>query len=152
MKNSFRRISAGLAIVSAILLAGAANAADIKERSLKIAFVNIKEHPHGLGAQKFADIVAEKSGGKIKAKLFGGGTLGGDLAVVSSLQGGTVDMTMVVPGTVSCNIKEFSIFDFPLLFNSYEEADAVLDGPIGQRLLARLPEKGLIGLGYWDHG
>jgi TRAP-type transport system periplasmic protein len=152
MKNSFRRMSAGLAVVSAILLAGVANAADIKERSLKIAFVNIKEHPHGLGAQKFADIVAEKSGGKITAKLFGGGTLGGDLAVVSSLQGGTVDMTMVVPGTVSGNIKEFSIFDFPLLFNSYEEADAVLDGPVGQNLLARLPEKGLIGLGYWDHG
>ena len=61
-------------------------------------------------------------------------------------------MTMVVPGTVSGNIKEFSIFDFPLLFNSYEEADAVLDGPVGQKLLTRLPEKGLIGLGYWDHG
>ena len=129
-----------------------ANAADIKERSLKIAFVNIKEHPHGLGRQKFADIVAEKSGGKITAKLFAGGTLGGDPAVVSSLQGGTIDMTMVVPGTVSGNIKEFSIFDFPLLFDSYEEADAVLDGPVGQKLLARLPEKGLIGLGYWDHG
>jgi TRAP-type transport system periplasmic protein len=76
MKNSFRRMSAALAVVSAILLTGAAQAADIKERSLKIAFVNIKEHPHGLGAQKFADIVAEKSGGKITAKLFGGGTLG----------------------------------------------------------------------------
>ena len=37
--------------------------------SLKIAFVNIKEHPHGLGARKFADIVAEKSGGKITASI-----------------------------------------------------------------------------------
>jgi TRAP-type C4-dicarboxylate transport system substrate-binding protein len=33
------------------------------------------------------------------ARLYGGGTLGGDLAVVSALQGGTIDMTMVVLGT-----------------------------------------------------
>lgn len=60
MKNSFKRALGGLAVIGAILLAAnGASAADIKERSLKIAFVNIKEHPHGLGAQKFADIVTE---------------------------------------------------------------------------------------------
>ena len=44
------------------------------------------------------------------------------------------------------------LLDLPFLFNDYNEADAVLDGPIGKKLLEKLPEKGLIGLGYWDHG
>ena len=40
----------------------------------------------------------------------------------------------------------------PLTFNSEQEADAVLDGTFGQKLLAKLPEKGLVGLGYWENG
>jgi tripartite ATP-independent transporter DctP family solute receptor len=153
MRTSIKRRATSLLVASLLLLlGGGVQAADIKERAFKIAFVNVKEHPHGLGAQRFADILKERSGGKMTARLYGGGTLGGDLAVVSALQGGTIDMTMVVPGTVSGQIKEFALFDFPLLFNTYEEADAVLDGPLGQKLLDRLPERGLIGLAYWDHG
>jgi tripartite ATP-independent transporter DctP family solute receptor len=49
-------------------------------------------------------------------------------------------------------IKEYGIFDFPFLFNTPEEADAILDGKIGQQLLDKLPEHGLIGLGYWENG
>ncbi|NOK07282.1 DctP family TRAP transporter solute-binding subunit, partial [Myxococcus xanthus] len=37
-------------------------------------------------------------------------------------------------------------------FNTSEEADAVLDSAFGQKLLAKLPEKGLVGLGYWENG
>jgi TRAP-type C4-dicarboxylate transport system substrate-binding protein len=61
-------------------------------------------------------------------------------------------MTMVSPGLLAGQIKEFVLFDLRFLFNEYKEADAVLDGPVGKKLLDKLPEKGLIGLGYWDHG
>jgi len=126
--------------------------AQIRDRNFKVAFVQDKDHPHGLGAQKFADLVAEKSGGKMKVRTFGSGQLGGDAQVISSLQGGTVEMTMVSPGLLVGLVKEFGILDLPFLFNGYKEVDAVLDGPIGKNLLEKLPEKGLIGLGYWDHG
>ncbi len=82
-------------------MAGAGRAQDIKERNFKLAFVNQKEHPQGMGAQRFAEIVEKKSGGKMKVKLFPAGVLGGDAAIISSLQGGTVDLTMVVPGSLS---------------------------------------------------
>jgi tripartite ATP-independent transporter DctP family solute receptor len=49
-------------------------------------------------------------------------------------------------------IKDFGLLDLPFLFNDYKEVDAVLDGPVGRRMLDKLPEKGLIGLAYWDHG
>src|SRR6185369_6641886 len=48
--------------------------------------------------------------------------------------------------------KEFEILDFPFLFNNEKEAEKILDGAVGQKLLDKLPAKGLIGLGYWENG
>jgi tripartite ATP-independent transporter DctP family solute receptor len=135
-----------------LLLGGAGQAADIKERNLKVALVQARDHPQGLALEKFAEAVSKSSGGKIKIRIFADGTLGGDAAVISSLQGATIEMTLVATGLLTGHIKDFGIFDLPFLFNDYKEADAVLDGPIGKKLLDRLPEKGLVGLTYWDHG
>ncbi len=59
-----------------------------------------------------------------------------------------VTSTSAVVGVV----KEFALFDFPFLFASEREADALLDGAVGTQLLDKLPEKGLIGLCYWESG
>jgi tripartite ATP-independent transporter DctP family solute receptor len=148
MKPSMHSIL--FAAVAALAVSGAA--AQIKERTFKFAFQNQSGHPQAQGAQKFADLVAEKSGKKITVKLFPGGSLGGDLQTVSALQGGTVEMTVLNAGILAAQVKEFAVLDFPFLFNNTKEADAVTDGPFGQKLLARLDEKGLHGLGYWDLG
>lgn len=140
------------ACAAGVLFAGAASAAEIKERTLRFAFQNVKEHPQGQGAQKFAELVQEKSDGKIKVRLFPGGTLGGDLQTVSALQGGTLDLTVLNSGILAAQVPEFAMLDFPYLFNDTEEAHAVIDGEVGQQLHARLESKGLIGLGYWDLG
>jgi len=139
--------------IAAFGLALAASASPAQEQtSLRVAYVQAPDHPHGLGIQRFADLVAQKSGGKMRAQTYGSATLGGDAAVISSLRGGTVDMTVVIPGLLTGMVKEYVLLDLPFLFNSYAEADAVLDGPVGRKLLEMLPDKGLIGLGYWDHG
>jgi tripartite ATP-independent transporter DctP family solute receptor len=137
---------------TSLLAAGLAQAADIKERSIKFAFQNQKGHPQAEGAQKFADLVAQKSGNKLSVKLFPGGTLGGDVQTVSALQGGTIEMTVLNAGILTSHVKEFAVFDLPFLFANAQEVDAVTDGPVGKSLLARLADKNLIGLGYWDLG
>lgn len=140
-------------LCSSLLFSSAASHADeINRHNLKIAFVQAKNHPHGLGAVKFADLVKEKSDGKMKVMVFASGTLGGDTQVISSLQGGTVDMTLVTPGLLTGIEKGFGAYGMPFLFQNADEVDAVLDGPVGQELLKRLPAQGIIGLGYWDHG
>ena len=150
MKTLLKLLCAGIA--ASLLPTTASLAQDIKERSLKFAFQNQADHPQGLGAKKFADLVSAKSGGKMTVKLFGGGTLGGDLQTVSAVQGGTVEVTVLNAGLLSGIVKDFEVVDFPFLFNSGAEADKVMDGPFGKKLLDKLDAKGIVGLGYWDLG
>ncbi len=139
-------------LCSSLAFSAASHAGEISSRVFKVGFVQAKSHPHGLGAQKFADIMKEKTDGKIKVMVFGSGTLGGDAQVISSVQGGIVDMTMVTPGLLAGIEKGFGMYGMPFTFENAKEVDAVLDGPVGQKLLKTLPAHGLIGLGYWDHG
>jgi tripartite ATP-independent transporter DctP family solute receptor len=88
----------------------------------------------------------------MQVKLFPGGVLGGDVQVLSAVQGGTIDMTSMNSGILQGQVKEFAIVDFPFLFNDAKEVDAVLDGAVGKMLADKLPEKGLVHLAYFDLG
>ncbi|WP_326538476.1 TRAP transporter substrate-binding protein [Pseudorhodoferax sp.] len=143
---------AGALTAACLFTTPASMAAELKEYALKIASAQAVEHPFTKGAQKFSELVAAKSGGKIKSKVFASAVLGGDAAVISSLQGGTIDMTIVSTGFLSTMNKDFSVFYLPMVFNDAKEADAVVDGPFGKKLLDKMPEKGLVGLAYWEHG
>ncbi len=129
-----------------------AHAAVVHEHVIKFASQNNKGHPQVTGMQKFADLVAEKSGGKMRVRLFPGGVLGGDLETVSALQGGTIEMTVLNSGILQAQVKDFASLDFPFLFNSDQEVDGLIDGPFGQKLHAKLADKGLVGLAYFDLG
>ena len=55
-------------------------------------------------------------------------------------------------GILASQVKEFEVFDFPFMFANAKEADAVVDGPFGKKLHAKLDDKGIIGLAYWELG
>lgn len=152
MGKLMKTLLAGACATGLLLGSVASHADEIRERTLRFAFQNVKDHPQGQGAQKFADLLKEKSDGKIKVRLFPGGTLGGDVQTVSALQGGTLDITVLNSGILAAQAPDFAMLDFPFLFNNAEEAHAVIDGPVGQKLSAQLDSKGLVGLGYWDLG
>jgi tripartite ATP-independent transporter DctP family solute receptor len=141
-----------VAAACVVLLAAGAAQAQVREHTFRWTTQNPAGHPITEGGQKFADLVAQKSGGKMQVKLFPGGVLGGDVQVLSAVQGGTVDMTSMNSGILQGQVKEFAIVDFPFLFNDAKEADAVMDGPIGKALADKLPEKGLVHLAYYDLG
>ncbi len=140
-------------VVAAFGIAMAAGAqAQIKEQTLRFATVNPPGHPIVLGMDKFAALVNQKSGGKMTVKLFPGSQLGGDVEAMSGVQGGTIDFTSMNSGILQNQVKEFALVDFPFLFDSPKEADAVMDGPVGKALADKLPAKGLISLAYWELG
>jgi tripartite ATP-independent transporter DctP family solute receptor len=131
---------------------GLAAAQDIKERSFKLALQNPKGHPLVSGADKFSEIVAAKSGGKLKVNVFPGGTLGGDAPNVSALQGGTIELVLLNSGILASQVKPFEAYDLPFMFANAAEADAVVDGPFGQKMHGLLTDKGIVGLAYFELG
>jgi tripartite ATP-independent transporter DctP family solute receptor len=144
----FKLASQLSAVTVALLLASSAMA----QVTAKFA-VTLPEKSHqGLGVTRFAELVDKKSQGRIKIKPFFNGALGNDVQVTSSLQGGTIEFTVPQTSTLTGMVKEFEILDFPFLFSSEQEAEKVLDGATGQKLLDKLPAKGLIGLGFWENG
>lgn len=151
MFNRLMKIALGLAVPVALMAASPA-LAEIREHQLKFAAANNKGHPQVMGMEKFAELVKDKSGGKIEVKLFPGGVLGGDVQTVSALQGGVIEMTVLNAGILASNVKQFGAVDLPFLFNNGEEADKVMDGPFGTGLADLLPDTGLVGLGYWELG
>ncbi|MFO1413146.1 MAG: TRAP transporter substrate-binding protein [Burkholderiales bacterium] len=144
-------MTAVAAVCGVMFVAGAAQA-QVREQSFRWTTANPDGHPIPAGGKKFAELVAAKSGGKMQVKLFPGGVLGGDVQVLSAVQGGTIDMASMNSGILQGQIKEYAIVDFPFLFNDAKEADAVLDGPIGKQLADKMPEKGLVHLAYYDLG
>ncbi|MCR5884002.1 TRAP transporter substrate-binding protein [Rhizobacter sp. J219] len=146
MKRIFLKSLLALTAVAAI---GSAHA---QTRTIKFANQNAKGHPIVQGMEKFAEIVEAKSGGKLKVNVFPGGALGSDQANLSALQGGTLEMASMNSGIFASIVKDFAVYDFPFLFSNPKEVAAVVDGPVGQALHAKLEEKGLVGLAYYELG
>ncbi|PRD41251.1 C4-dicarboxylate ABC transporter substrate-binding protein [Phyllobacterium phragmitis] len=122
------------------------------ETTLNLGFVGGTNAPEAIAMGQFAQEIAEKTNGRIAIRLQGGGALGGDREVIEGVQLGTVDMTVVSTSIVVNFAPEFALFDIPFLFRDFDHAEAVLNGPIGQRMLDSLPEKGLVGLGFGGMG
>jgi len=141
-------VSAALAVAFAL----PAVAQDIQERTIRFGHLNNADHPVSLGVKRFAELVAAKSGGKLKLTEYPASTLGNELQQQSALQGGIQEMSAPATTSLAGIVKEFGLIDFPFAVGSFAQADALLDGPLGQALIAKLPEKGLVALGYWDLG
>lgn len=152
MRGLTRALIAAVVLPGAMLIASAAVAQDIQKRTLRFTAASNKGHPQVQGVEHFAELVAKKSNGNITIKIFPGGTLGPDLQVVSAMQGGTIDLNVMNASLLAGNAKEMAVLDFPYLFNNAQEADAILDGPVGKKLMDKLPEKGLVGLTFFDLG
>jgi tripartite ATP-independent transporter DctP family solute receptor len=138
--------------VIASLALAAMGLASAQERTFKYGLNSPEGHPAVAGMKKFAELVAAKSGGKLKVQLFLNGSLGSDQATLSALKGGTVEMAVMNSGILASEVKALEVFDFPFMFNNEKEADAIADGPIGKKMHAALLEKGIVGLAYQELG
>jgi tripartite ATP-independent transporter DctP family solute receptor len=149
MKTMSKLMAAALAGSFAVALPLSAMAQTITGKFA----VTLPEKSHqGQGVAKFIELVDAKSNGRIKIKGFYAGALGNDVQVTSALQGGTIEFTVPQTTTLTGMVKEYEILDFPFLFSTDKEAYKVLDGPVGDKLLALLPAHGLVGLAYWENG
>jgi tripartite ATP-independent transporter DctP family solute receptor len=150
MKPSLAPAVAVLAAALTFMSTGAQ--AQIREHTLRFGHVVQPGAPISVAAQKLNEIVSAKSGGKMKVQELGGGSVGGEQQQLSAVQGGILDMTLPSATVMGGVVKEFTLLDLPFSFSKGEQVDALLAGPFGQTLMSKLPEKGVIGLTFWETG
>lgn len=131
-----------------LLIAGTAHA----EREISFAHASSETAHAGSAARAFGATLQELSGGKFVVRESCCGSLGGERDLVEGLQIGSTDVTFTSTGPIGNFEPATYVFDLPFLFDSYEHAYALLDGPIGQELLEKFRDADLIGLAWADNG
>ena len=101
---------------------------------------------------KFKQSVEQKSNGRIKVELYPGGVLGDQLALVSGVRTGAIDMGIMVGWSLATVEPSLVLPDLPFLFNNVESARKLLDGPAGKKMLSYLDPKGVKGLAWSELG
>src|SRR5690349_10189706 len=144
-------LAAGFTAI-AIAAMGASFAQDIKPRLIRFGYGLNEQSNQGRAVKVFAEAVEKASGGKMKVRAIGAAALGPDVQMQQALIGGAQEMMVGSTATLVGITKEMALWDTPFLVNNVKEADALLDGPVGQKVIAKLPEKGLVGLVYWENG
>jgi tripartite ATP-independent transporter DctP family solute receptor len=152
VKLNRRTLAAAAALTLAAVTPLMSFAADIKPRLIRFGYGLNEQSNQGRAVKVFAEAVEKASGGKMKVRAIGAAALGPDTQMQQALIGGAQEMMVGSTATLVGITKEMALWDTPFLVNSGKEADALLDGPVGQKVIAKLPEKGLVGLVYWENG
>ena len=119
---------------------------------MNLAFTPPLESHYGDGGKAFAAKMKELSSGTMTINLKPAGALGGERDVIEGMQIGTVDLAISSTGPIGNFVPHIYALDFPFLFEGYDQAHAVLDGPIGQGLLEEFKAHELVGLAWGENG
>ena len=119
---------------------------------LKIGYATSPTSHYGVGSTVFCEEIEKGTQGRYTCQQFASGALGGEREMIESVQLGTLDLVNTSTGPLGNFVPEVKIVDIPFLFRDYDHARKVMDGEIGQDLLAKMQEKGLVGLAWTENG
>lgn len=146
---SRRSIVAGIVAAPAVL---ALPRGAMAQTTLSLGHGAAPTNPRHIAAEKFAELVKEKSGGRIAIRVAPSDQLGNEASLLTSLRTGAVDFTVNSQGSTSALVPELAALGLPFLFNSPDAAFKLLDGPFSAVLAERFTKVGMVPLGWWDNG
>jgi tripartite ATP-independent transporter DctP family solute receptor len=143
----------GLCLSVLMLFAAAGQAAEFKKEYKMQINVGSKFY-WGMGAQKFADLVKERTNGQINIKPYWGSQLlkGAQLKSAQLVANGVIDCAMESTINISPVITEANIFSLPFFINNFENLDKMEYGETGKAIFEAMDAKGLVGLAWAENG
>lgn len=138
-------------LCSLSLLLGSCKSADEKV-TLRMGHTLDQEHVVHKAMLKMAERLAVYSNGSMEIQIYSGGQLGSERELVELLQIGSLALTKVSAAPLEGFVPVMKVFSLPYVFRDSQHLWAVLDGDVGQQLLAALSPVRLKGLGYYDAG
>jgi len=130
--------------------AGAAKPA--QKMVLRYAENQPQDYPTTQAAYKFAEMVEQKTNGRIHIDVYYGAQLGDEKSVIEQLQFGAIDFTRVSISPLSEFDKALNVLQLPYLYKDAAQMWRVLDGDIGAKFLSGVEAKDLKGLSWFDAG
>ncbi len=144
-----------LAAVATLVLATAAFVRPaVAAETLKIGWTtsDSPNDPYAIGAHAFAEALEEAAPGRFDIRFFPSRQLGDEKEMLEGLKFGVLDMAIITNAVIANVEPAFMVNDLPFLYADEDQAHHVLDGPVGQGLLARLEGDKIVGLGFMEGG
>ncbi len=146
--NCLKKIAVSAATVA--LVAGFSVSAQAKEwRGWNI---HVAGYPNTVAMDKFAELLKEKSGGKMSLQMYHSGTLGSQPDAIEQLRIGGLEIANFNMGPIGPIVPEANVVSLPFIFKDTEHMWRVLDGEAGKEINAGLEKKGMISLAWFDAG
>jgi len=145
MRPPLMTLIAGLCFV---VLAGGASA----QTQINIAAVTNPDFVHTKASFWFKECVEKAAPGKLSVVVHHSAALGSETQVLQQIQLGTTQMSVCTTGPIEAFVPEIKALEMPFVFPTYEAADRVLDGPIGQEFAKKFEKSGFVALAFLDNG
>jgi tripartite ATP-independent transporter DctP family solute receptor len=156
----------GMVLCSAALVASLAACSDKKDTvkevqaaggdkpqiELKLGHGAATDNPRHIAALKFAELVSQKTNGKVKVNVFPSEILGSDQQMEDAVKLGTLDGALISTGVVATIAPKMQAINLPYMFKDYNSAYKVLDGELGKEMGAQLEDKNIHLINYWENG
>jgi len=140
-----------MAVVVGLCLIGFVGGATAQTQ-INIATVTVPDLVHTKAAVWFKECVEKGAPGKLSVAVHHSASLGSETQVLQQIQLGTTQMSVCTTGPIEAFVPEIKALEMPFVFPSYEAADKVLDGPIGQELGKKFEKSGFVALAFLDNG
>lgn len=120
--------------------------------TLRAAFPNSDEHPCVRAVRAMADMLNERTGGRITLKVFSGGSFGVEKEIIDQVKAGLIDIGRCNVALLAKEIPLASVTSLPYLFDSMEHMRKAIDGAPGKMILDSCSQAGYIGLSIYEPG
>lgn len=111
-----------------------------------------EDYPTTMGAYRFAELVEQRTEGKIKILVTADGGLGKEADVIWQMQHGGIDFARISLSQLSAMDAGMNVLQLPYLYEDSAHMWSVLDGEIGEEFLKRVEGYELVGLSWYDAG
>ncbi len=120
--------------------------------SIKLGVVTKPGSAQNVVAEKFKELVEQRSHNAITVKVYDSASLGNETELLQQIQMGTLEMGVITAGPFDTFDPMVRVVNYPFLFKDNEQADSILDGPLGKEILDSLEASGFKGLCFSENG
>lgn len=120
--------------------------------TIKLGVVTKPGSAQNIVAEKFKELIEQRSNGDVTVKIYHSKSIGNETEILQQIQMNTVQMGIVTVGPFDTFDPIVRVVNYPFLFKNNEQADEILDGPLGQEILTSLENSGFKGLCFSENG